>query len=110
MQSSDTGVRGTRLGGGTWTLMALHTGTMKVLETDGGIRTQTLVAAPLGMGVCMSTDKWYLWHMAEAVEWKQAGLYYGDGNGYGYGYGYGSGYGRGYGYGGYGGNGRGYKY
>jgi len=28
----------------------------------------------------------YLWHLAEAVEWKPTRLYYGygDGNGYGY--------------------------
>ena len=29
------------------------------------------------MGMC--TDKWYVWYMAEAVEWTRWGLYRGSG-------------------------------
>jgi starvation-inducible outer membrane lipoprotein len=32
----------------------------------------------------MHTDKWYLWHMAEAVEYDTAVSYWGYGYGYGY--------------------------
>ena len=68
--------------------MVRHTGTTKGTETDGGTATQTMTVQDVEGAMTMCTDKWYVWHMAGAVEWSQHTAlaefwHFGDGEGYG---------------------------
>ena len=53
----------------------------------GGIVSRTAKVAVWVEGLCMHTDKHYLWHLAGVKEWKQYWVfdtYHGEGHHYGY--------------------------